>query len=449
MLTETEDQPSPPAAGEGSSTPARAGRSSPARGSQVLRVLRRREFAIFWVGNVISLVGTWMQHFTQGLVVTDLTTSALALGLVNFASAVPSLLLTPFGGVAADRHDRRLILIGSQWAMGLLAFAVGWLLAMDRLELWHLYVVALLLGIAMAYDLPAYQAFYPELVEREELPQAISLNQAAFHGSRIIGPAVAGWVVGQWGTAAAFYANAASFLAVIASLHLIRPRPRPAEARRSSTGSFMREGFDYIRHRPRLWALMGITVITSSFIFPNMAVLVPYYAKHVLHVGADGLAQMMSISGLGALLGAVLLLTIPRERRFQRILLSAAVIMITLSVLAWSRHLWVSVVAIGLQSLAISTSLGLVNIMVQEIVPDELRGRVMSFSTLAFTGVIPFSTLLITSLVDWLGEGGRGMRLELQLAALLYAAGALYFLWQLTRAGEEPDAEGEPAPAGD
>lgn len=395
-------------------------------GLAVLRVLRHREFAVFWAGQAISLVGTWMQAFAQGFLVTGLTTSALALGLVNFASSIPTLVLMPFGGVAADRMDRRRILVWTQWSMLILALAMGALVQTHRLQLWHVYIIALLLGIATAYDLPAYQSFYPQLVERKDLPQAISLNQAAFHGSRIIGPAAASALVALWGTAAAFFANAASFLAVIITLGMVRPRPPRPEASQGSVWSFMREGFYYVRDRPSVRAVLGLTGITTLCVFPNMAVLMPFYARHILHVGARGLGWLMSMSGTGALLGAILLLTVPADRRVGRIALAAAVILITLSILAWSRSLWISAAAVAFQSLAISTSLGLASIMVQEMVPDALRGRVMSLYSLMFTGVMPFASLLVTWLADAIG-----MRHELQIAAVVYGVVAQLLMWQL------------------
>jgi MFS family permease len=318
-----------------------------------------------------------------------------------------------------------------------LAVAMGVLIATDRLQLWHLYVIALLLGVSSAYELPAFQSFYPQLVDRSEMSQAISLNQAAFHGSRIIGPALAGVLVKLWGTAAAFFANALSFVAVIISLSFIRSRPPATGAGAASAGTMMREGFQYVRERPCLQALLGITGITTLCVFPNMAVLTPYYAKHVLHVGADGLGMIMTMSGAGALLGAVLLLTVPREQRVERITLAMAVIVVTLSGLAWSRNLWFSVGAVALQSVAIATSLGLVSIMVQEMVPDELRGRVMSLYSLMFMGVMPFASLLVTSLVDRIG-----MRRELQISAVVYGLGACLLLWRLRRTWQEPDSVG-------
>jgi len=401
-------------------------------GLAVLQVLRHREFGIFWAGQAISLVGTWMQAFAQGWVVATLTASARALGYVNFAGSLPMLVLMPFGGVAADRRDRRSILIATQWAMLVLAAIMGALVAAHRLRLWHVYALSLALGVASAFDLPAYQAFYPQLVEREELPQAISLNQATFHGSRIIGPALAGAIVSLWGTASAFFANGASFLAVIVSLGKIRPRPAPAGDQPASTWSLMGEGIQYVRDRPRLQSLLGFTGITTLFIFPNLAVLMPYYIKYVLHAGPQGLGIMMSISGIGALLGAVLMLSVPSESRTRRIAMAAVVILGTMSVLAWARHLWIAVLAAAIQSLAIAQSLGLVSIIVQEMVPDALRGRVMSLYSMMFTGVMPFAALGVTALADSIG-----MRRELQLAGALYTLSAVILLWRATAAPAE------------
>jgi MFS family permease len=410
-------------------------------GLAVLNVLRHREFALFWGGQSISMVGTWMQAFAQGFVVTRLTSSATALGLVNFSMSVPTLILMPFGGVAADRFERRWILIYTQWAMLVLAAAFGLLVAFHRLELWHVSLIALLLGIATAYDLPAYQSFYPQLVEPAELPQAIALNQATFHGSRIIGPALAAALVWRWGEAAAFFANAASFLAVIATLHMIHPRPAAAPGRGASVLTMMREGFHYVRERPAMQALLGLTGITTLFVFPNLAVLTPYYARYVLHVGPGGLGTLMSVSGAGALLGAALLLTVPVEQRVRRITLGMGTILVTMSVLAWSRSLWVSTVAMTCQSFAISHSIGLTSIMVQDEVTDALRGRVMSLYSLMFTGVMPFGALLIPKLVDLLG-----MRRELQLAALLFTATAFLLILRLRRAQRPPEVPGGTVP---
>jgi MFS family permease len=417
--------------------------SQPQGGLAVLRVLRHREFAIFWAGQAISLVGTWMQGFAQGWVVATLTSSAFALGLINFAMSLPTLLLMPLGGVTADRVERRRILIVTQWMMLVLAALTACLIAAHRLQLWHLYGIALLLGVATAYDLPAYQSFYPQLIEREDLPQAISLNQATFNGSRIIGPALASWFVARWGTSAAFFANAASFLAVIISLGFIRPRPPAVSAAqgRQSTWQMMQGGLAYVAERPVVQALLGLTGITTFFIFPNLAVLMPFYALHVLHVGPEGLGTMMSISGAGSFVGAVMMLNVPKEQRAARIGMAAGVIVVTMSVLAWSRSLWLSAAVIVFQSLSLALSVGLASVMVQEMVPDALRGRVMSLYSLMFTGVMPFAALIITRLAD-----GIGMRRELQISALLYGVGALLLVWRFRWQSRRSPPPGEAPP---
>jgi len=391
-------------------------------GSKIgLGALRSRGFALFWSGQAISQTGTWMQQFAQGWVVATLASSALALASVNLAASIPILFLTPLGGVAADRMDRRRILLFTQTVLAVLAIVLGVVIQAGHLRLWEVWLVALLLGVATAYDLPAYQAFYPQLVEREDLPQAIALNQATFHGSRIIGPAVASWVVARWGTAAAFYANGASFLAVIGSLLLIRPAP--AAGTTGQTRLSMGEGVRYVREHPHIVALLGLTAMTTMLVFPNAATLMPFYAKHVLQVGPGGLGIMMAASGTGAFLGAMFLLALPRRFRIAWVTTALIVIALALCGLAQSRYLPLSVTAVAILSFGISSTLGVASTMVQESVPDALRGRVMSLYSLAFTGVAPFAALAVAWLADVIG-----MRRELQLAAVLFGiCGILLF----------------------
>lgn len=407
-------------------------------GFAVLQVLRHREFALFWGGQTFSLIGTWMQNFAQGYVVATLTDSAFALGLVSFAMAVPTLVLMPLGGVAADRFERRRILIWSQVLMLILAVITGALIASGRLELWHIYLIAVPLGVTIAYELPAYQAFVPQLVSKEDFPQAISLNQATFHGSRIIGPAIASLFVKFWGTAAAFFANAASFLPVIIALLLIKPRPAANEGG-GSTKSFMAEGFRYVRDRPGVMALLGLTGITTLFIFPNFAILTPFYVLHTLKLGEGALGTLMSVSGAGALLGSAAMLSVPNEQRVGRIIACLGAILVTMSMLAWGQGLWVPAIAMVIQSFAISHSLGLASLMIQELVPDQLRGRVMSLYSLTFTGIMPFAALLISRTTDWIG-----MRLQLQISGVLYTVGAVaLMIWlQGIHRREEHDRPG-------
>jgi MFS family permease len=420
---------------ESSGPPAAVGTKEP--GKSLLRALRNREFALFWGGQAVSQTGTWMQQFAQGWVVTTLVPSALALASVNLAASIPTLILMPFGGVAADRMERRRILLVTQWTMAVLAVLMGALVLTGRLQLWHVWLIALLLGLATAYDLPAYQSFYPQLVKREDLPQAIALNQATFNGSRIIGPALAAWFVARWGMAAAFFANGASFLAVIGSLLLIRPRAATIKGP-TNTRHFMAEGLRYIREHPHLLALFGLTAITTMFVFPNVSILMPFYAKHVLYVGPGGLGAIMAVSGAGALLGAACLLTLPRSVRIGWIMSALVAITLALFALAWSRHLGMAIAAVAILSLGISSSLGVASTMVQESVPDALRGRVMSLYSLVFTGVMPFAALAIARLADV-----TGMRRELLLAAILYGMCGMILLPMLRRTNHGPNADAE------
>jgi MFS family permease len=402
----------------------------------VLHVLGSREFALFWSGQTISQTGTWMQQFAQGWVVTTLAGSALALASVNFAASIPMLILMPFGGVTADRMERRRILLVTQSVMAVLAVLLGVLIQVHHIRLWHIWAIALLLGLATAYDLPAYQSFYPQLVETEDLPQAIALNQATFHGSRIIGPAIASWLVALWGTAAAFFANGASFLAVIGSLLLIKPRAATA-ASPVGTRQFLAEGVRYVRERQNILALFGLTAITTIFVFPNAAVLMPFYAKHVLHVGPAGLGWIMALSGVGALLGATCLLVVPRSVRIGWIMTALVLVTVTLSALGWSRRLPLSVTAAAILSFGVASSLGVASIMVQESVSDAFRGRVMSLYSLAFTGVMPFAALGVARLADVIG-----MRRELLFAAAAYAICGVLLMPILRRTNRQtqPDA---------
>jgi MFS family permease len=397
------------------------------RNRNVLGVLKNREFALFWSGQTISQTGTWMQQFAQGWVVTNLAASALALASVNFVASIPMLMLMPFGGVAADRMERRKILLVTQCVMAALAVVMGMLIQTGRLHLWHVWFIALLLGVATAYDLPAYQSFYPQLVQTENLPQAIALNQATFHGSRIIGPAIAAWFVAQWGMPAAFFANGVSFLAVVGSLSLIKPKAAiPTQP--ASTLHFISEGIQYVGASKDMMALFALTAITTIFVFPNAAVLMPFYAKHVLHVGSAGLGTIMAVTGAGALLGATSLLVLPRNIRIAWIM--AALVLVTLSLFALgrSRHLALSVAAVAILSFGISSSLGVASTIVQESVPDAFRGRVMSLYSLAFTGVMPFAALAVARIADVID-----MRRELLFAAVAYGICGMLLMPMLRR----------------
>jgi MFS family permease len=398
-----------------------------------LSVLRNRDFRLYWSGQAVSLIGAWAQVMAQSWLVLGLTSSAFALGLVNFAIAIPTVLLSLLGGAAADRLDKRRILLVTQVAMMALAFVLGTLVALGQVQFWQVLLIALGLGVATAYDLPANQALVPELVGRDEIPRAIALNQSVFHGSRLIGPALAGALIGAVGLAGAFFANGLSFVAVIASLLLIRARAAGAGSRAPGQWQAIAEGLRYVRAQPRIGAMLGLTALSAAFILPTLAVLLPVYARDVLRVGVSELSFLMAASGLAALLGSLRLLAVRPEQRMGHISGGMAVAVLSLVALALTRSFPLALIGVAVLSLGFSMAMGLTATVIQEHVEPALRGRVMGLYTLSFMGVVPFSGLGATALTDWVG-----LPTVMQLSALLCAAGTLGLFARPRRSAPAP-----------
>ncbi|MBI3964541.1 MAG: MFS transporter [Chloroflexi bacterium] len=391
-------------------------------------VLRHRDFRLFFGGQAISLTGTWMQMLAQSWVVMGLTSSALALGAINFAVSLPMLLFTLLGGVAADRWDKRRILLVAQSALMICAFILGTIVALGELQIWHVVAVAVLVGLATAYELPATQSLVPELVERHEISQAIALNQAVFHGSRLIGPALAGGFIAAFGATSAFFANGLSFVAVLVSLLLIKSRPRRPGLVPASQLSALREGLAYVWQSPRLRTLMGLTSLITLFVFPNLVVLMPLYAQDVLGLDAAAMGLLMAASGFGSLVASIGMLRVATEQRGLRIAQGAAASGLALGLLAVAPSVWMAAPTVWVLSFGLSLAMGLTATIIQQSVPDALRGRVMSVHTMMFVGVMPFATLGISGLSDLIGQTN-----QLGLSAVLFSFGALA-LWRLDAA---------------
>ncbi|HYM16297.1 MAG TPA: MFS transporter [Dehalococcoidia bacterium] len=391
-------------------------------------VLGERDFRVIWSGQAVSMVGTWMQMVAQGLLVLQLWNNAFALGALNFSNAVPSLLVMLFGGVLADRVEKRRILLVTQFVMMLLALAVGLLVVVDQVQYWMLIVATVGLGIAFGYDMPAYSALLPELVPPEKIGQAVALNSSTFHGTRMIGPAVAGAAIAVFGLAAAYFLNAASFLAVILSLLIIRyrPKPRPAGPRLSAIEG-LKEGLRHAKRRPNIQAMLLLTALNTMLIFPVIAILTPFYVRNVLHAGPGVLGAMWAGSGFGSLLGALALVWWGRHWRAQRIWLAAVVAPAGLLVMALTRDAWVAIALQPFVSFAFSSQLGLMQMMMQESTPAEYRGRVMSLSGIAFNGTMPLAALVISGVATV-----AGLPVVMLACAALYAGSAA---WALRFAG--------------
>lgn len=370
----------------------------------MLDVLRNRAFRIYWTGQAISLVGTWMQAMAQGWVVTSRTSSAAVLGALNMASTLPMLLLGLKAGELADRVDKRKLLMATQAVLGLLALGTSLLLFAGSLEVWHLFVLALLVGITMAFEMPVSQAFAPELVEPAHIPRAVGLMQSIFHGSRLVGPALAAVCIEAWGDGSAFLANALSFLAVIVSLLLIRPRTgAPATPRRPPGGGGFREGIRFVSSSVQLRALWSLQVLMLLFVSPFIIVLMPFYVRHVLEADASAMGQLMSVGGAGSLAGSVLITVLAASRWRARLWAGIAGLSVTLAAMAWVHALPLAAALVAVNSFSISMLMGTIMQTAQQQVPGELRGRVMGLFGMTFTGVLPLSGLLLSALADQVG----------------------------------------------
>jgi MFS family permease len=369
----------------------------------LLRALRHRNYRIFMAGQLISLIGTWMQTVAESWLVYRLTGSALLLGLAGFANRIPIFLLSPIGGAVADRYSRHRIVIATQVASMILAAALAFLTLTHLVRIWHLMAIAALLGVVNAFDIPGRQSFVVELVAREDLQNAIALNSSMFNGARVVGPAIAGVLVAAVGEGWCFFANAVSYIAVIIGLLLMRVPRTPAAARPASAVAHVMEGFRFVsRSRPILALLLLLGLI--SLMGTPYSVLMPIIADQTFHSGARGLGILMGASGVGALLGALSLASRVGLQGYGRTIAFAA-IGFGLSLIAFStvRSLWLGVAFLLPVGFAMMTQMAASNTLIQSMVPNELRGRVMAVYSMMFMGMAPIGALLAGLLAGWLG----------------------------------------------
>src|SRR6266516_6760096 len=286
-------------------------------GSKSLALLRQGPFRRYIIGSLISDSGTWMQMMAQSWVMSGLTSKAILLGLVNFAAGLPALALAPTAGSLADRFDKRKILIATQIAQIVLAIGLGFLVMSGRIQIWHIIFFAFLLGIAFSYEMPAISALVPELVKRDEIAAAIAVDRSVFHGSRLIGPSLAGFFVAWWGAASAFFVNAFSFLALIVALMSLPKRPLGTKEEEERRRSGIMDGFRYVASERTVLAMIALIALTTIFIFPTISVMLPLYVRNVLQLGPREMGWLMATSGTGAFFGSLGLLSVARERRLK------------------------------------------------------------------------------------------------------------------------------------
>src|SRR5205823_2252771 len=280
-----------------------------------LRVLRPGAFRRNIIGSAISDTGTWMQVMAQSWLMTALTSSAFMLGLVNLCGGLPMLALTMVGGSAADRFDKRKILLATQYLQIGTAVSIGLLIWSGKIAIWQIFVFAAIQGVSNSFEMPTLSALVPELVKREEIQAAISLDRSVFHGSRVVGPAVGGVLVSAWGLASAFFANAVSFIALIIAILSLPPRRKGTVEEEEKRTSGIKDGFRFVANDPPSLAMI-ILIATQSFcIFPIITVMMPLYVRMVLGLGPDKLGFLMGSSAVGSLVGSIFLIGLSGDER--------------------------------------------------------------------------------------------------------------------------------------
>jgi MFS family permease len=359
---------------------------------------RHRNYRLFFTGQLVSVVGTWMQQVAMGWLVYQISNSAFTLGWVRFLSAIPITLLTLVGGAVADRVEKRRVVIVTESTAMVLAFVLAGLVYFDVIKIWHIAVLALLEGITDAFDIPTRQSFVVEMVGKEDLMNAIALNSSLFNGARVFGPSLAGILIGIVGVAGCFFLNGVSYLAIVVAYLAMRLPARVERAERRPIWHETLEAFRYVRGNRTVFAIVSLVTIVSLFGWPY-SVLLPVFARDVLQTGASGYGYLMAANGLGAFFGAITLASLgdsPHKRKlFYGGLFGFCAMLV---VFALSKVYWLSAVALAGSGFFMIIFFATANTSVQTRVPDELRGRVMGIYSLAFIGVTPFGSLMAGAL---------------------------------------------------
>ncbi|HMJ59531.1 MAG TPA: MFS transporter [Gemmatimonadales bacterium] len=388
-----------------------------------LGALAHRNFRLFLFGQTVSLTGTWMQSIAQGWLVLQLTDSPFYVGLVSALGSVGVLVFTLYAGVVADRSDKRRVVTITQTLLMLQAFALAALVATGKVTVENVMALALFMGIVNAFDIPTRQSFLVEMVGKEDLMNAIALNSSMFNATRVFGPAVAGILIGSAGMVWCFLLNGVSYLAVIASLLAMRLTPHVPRPTQSSAWQGFREVVTYLRSDRRVSTLVVLTGLFSVFGFPYL-VMMPVFARDVLHARAAGYGALTAAVGAGALLGALGIAVLSRRiPKGRTLVLGGTSFGLALVLFAASRSYTVSLFILALTGCAMITNNALTNTLLQTLVPDALRGRVMGFYSFVFVGLAPLGALLAGVIAEHYGApwavatGGIVTALSMAIAA--------------------------------
>ena len=393
----------------------------------LVRALRHRNYRLFFGGQGISLVGTWMTRVATGWLVYRLTGSAFLLGLVSFSSQIPILLLGPFAGVWVDRLNRHRVLVVTQALSMVQSFALAGLALAHIITVHEVILLNLFQGAINAFDMPARQAFLIEMVEdREDLGNAIALNSSLVNAARLIGPSVAGLLIAAVGEGYCFLIDGFSYVAVIASLLAMSVSPRVIEHARETVLSELREGWEYVRGFPPIWSILLLLSVISLVGMPYTT-LMPIFAGKILHGGAHTLGFMMGAVGVGALTGAVRLAARKSVLGLGRVIaMTSAGFGAGLVAFSLSHELWLSLVLLVVTGFCFMQQMASSNTILQTITEDSKRGRVMSFYSIAFQGVAPFGSLTAGAIASRIGAPHT-----LMIGGVICICGAGWFAMQL------------------
>jgi MFS family permease len=387
------------------STPTHSSKPNRRTGSFIFRALSHKNYQLFFTGQSVSLIGTWMTRIATSWLVYRLTGSALLLGVVGFAGQIPSFVLAPFAGVLVDRWNRHRLLVATQVLALVQSLALAVLTLTGVIRIWHVIALSVFQGLINAFDMPARQAFVVEMVERrEDLANAIALNSSMVNAARLLGPSIGGVLIAAVGEGWCFMADAISYLAVIASLLAMKINPRMIlPARDANIFAQLREGWNYTARFAPIRSVLILLALVSLVGMPY-TVLMPVFANEILHGGPSTLGWLMAASGVGALAGALLLAARKSVLGLGKYIpLMAAAFGAGLAAFSFTRVTWLALLLMMVTGLGFMVQMAASNTVLQTIVDEDKRGRVMSFYTMAFMGTAPFGSLLAGSVADRIG----------------------------------------------
>jgi MFS family permease len=405
-------------------------------GQDTFRSLHNRNYRLYFIGQTISVSGTWMQQLAQAVLILQLTNkSGTALGILTALQFLPMLIFGAWGGVIADRFDKRRILFGTQVAAGVLALVMGLIVSTGHAEVWNVYLLSVLLGFVNVIDNPARQTFVLEMVGREDLPNAVSLNSVVMNSSRVVGPAIAGVLIAVFGIAPCFYINAASYVAVVIALammdtSLLHRLPTVERAKGQ-----LREGFRYAWSEPMVRVPLLMMAVIGTFAF-NFQVVIPLIATKTFDKGAGGIALLLSAMGLGAVFGGLSVAS-RRGVSYRRLITLSMTMGVTILIASFAPSLATEAVALFVMGAAAFAFIAVANTTIQLTAAPEMRGRVMALYAIAFLGSTPIGG----PIVGWISQV-YGPRIGFAIGGLAAIGATAWAGWSLSRhrarAGEQP-----------